>query len=72
MSNDPDFAADALRNSALRVVPMALPDFEVAPLEIAVLAEVLFTMLGAFGAVESGLVSPREVVSGPQEVCFEA
>ena len=73
-ANDPGFAADALRNSALRVVPMTLPipGFD-ATLETAVLAEeALFTMLGAFGAVESGYAGRRETASGPQEVCFEA
>lgn len=72
-ANEPSFAADALRNSELRVVPMTFPPFGVAAFETVVLAEeALFTMLGAFGAVESGFAAPREMVSGPPEVCFGA
>lgn len=72
-ARDPDLAADALRNSALRVVPIALANFGVAPFRAAVLAEeVLFMILGAFGAVERGFAAPREITSGLQEVCFEA
>lgn len=72
-ANGSYFAAETLRNSAARVVPIVFPGLVADPFVLFTgLSEaVLFTIVAAFGVAEGGCAAPRGATS-PEVFCFEA
>lgn len=68
----PDLAADTLRNSAARVVPIVLPGFVINTL-VPLADVVLLAIVGVFGDAE-GRCAPSlsRGATSPETVCFEA